>query len=386
MAIKIGHASIDEKNKTTGGRAGDQTGREVCIRTFYSRPWQYYIECTDDSLAEKAAVYMEQICNNNNVGYDQSQRLTLYNQLKTSNGDVSKIGACETDCSALVAACYIFAGLNINPSCTTRNLRSALIASGKFKAYSDPAHILKDSYARRGSIYLKEGSHVVMALENGSAISGNCPVHSSVSYIYGMDASSNQGNIDWSEVKAGGIQFVILRGTVKNNTPDTRFKEYLMKCDNSMLVTSVYKYSYALTEADAIAEANSIITLLSGRKMMIWYDLENETQAAAINKSGIAKIAGAFIKTCENAGYHAGIYCNLNWFKNYIDDSLKKKYPIWIARYGRNNGKLEEKYRPNAGESVWQYTSRGTVPGISGNVDLDIIYDLNIFKNLFKYS
>ena len=381
MPIKIGHASIDERNKITGGHAGDQTGKEVCIRSFYSKPWQYYIECTDSSLAEKAAVYMEQICNNNNVGYDQSQRLTLYDQLKAANGDVSKIGACETDCSALVAACYIFAGLNINPSCTTRSLRSALIASGKFKAYSDSVHISNDAYAKRGSIYLKEGSHVVMALENGSAVSGNSPAQSSVSYIYGIDVSSNQGNIDWTKVKANGIQFAILRGTTKNNAADIKYQEYLRKCDDNKLVTSIYKYSYALTEADAIAEANSILSLLNHRKMMIWYDLENETQAAAIGKSGITKIASAFIKTCENAGYRVGIYCNLNWFKNYIHDSLKNIYPIWIARYGRNNGLLEEKYKPNVGESAWQYTSNGTVPGISRNVDLDIIYDLDLLKD-----
>lgn len=167
MSIKIGHASIDERGKASGGAAGDQTGKEVCIRFWYNKPWDYYIDCTDEKLADKAATYMEQICCNSNVGYDQGQRLTMYNAIKANGNQVLGIGKCETDCSALVAACYIFAGLNINPSCTTRNLQSALTATGKFKVYSDSKYVDSGQFAKRGGIYLKEGIHVVMVLENG---------------------------------------------------------------------------------------------------------------------------------------------------------------------------------------------------------------------------
>ena len=83
MSILIGHASIDENGKASGGQAGDSTKKEVCTRQWYSKPWQYYLECTDENIANIAATYMEQICANDNVGYDQSQRLTLYNQLKS---------------------------------------------------------------------------------------------------------------------------------------------------------------------------------------------------------------------------------------------------------------------------------------------------------------
>lgn len=172
MGILIGHASQTESGKATNGKAGDQTGKEVCIREFYSKPWDYYIECTDTKLADKASKYMEEICANNNVGYDQNQRLTMYNEIERNGGKVKGIKPCETDCSALVSACYIFAGLTkLNPSCTTRNLRGALLATGKFKVYSDKEHVTSDKLAKRGGIYLKEGSHVVMSLEDGSGIS-----------------------------------------------------------------------------------------------------------------------------------------------------------------------------------------------------------------------
>lgn len=208
--------------------------------------------------------------------------------------------------------------------------------------------------------------------------------------IRGIDVSSYQGNIDWKQVKESGIQFAILRSTLKSGKPDSKFIEYIKGCDNNKIDVSVYKYSYALTENQAITEANTVISLLNGRKCKIWLDLEDESQTQ-LGKPGILKIANAFIKTCENKGYSVGIYCNLNWVKNYIDDSLKK-YDLWIARYGKNSGQLEEKYKPNVNEKIWQYSSRGKIPGINGDVDLNIIYSGYIhsstptIKNIVKVN
>ena len=208
--------------------------------------------------------------------------------------------------------------------------------------------------------------------------------------IRGIDVSSYQGNIDWKQVKESGIQFAILRSTLKSGKPDSKFIEYIKGCDDNKIDVSVYKYSYALTENQAITEANTVISLLNGRKCKIWLDLEDESQIQ-LGKSGILKIANAFIKTCENKGYSVGIYCNLDWIKNYIDDSLKK-YDLWIARYGKNSGQLEEKYKPNVNEKIWQYSSRGKIPGINGDVDLNILYSDSInsstptIKNIVKVN
>lgn len=163
--IKIGHASIDENGKISGGKTGDQTGKEIFIRNWYSKPWNVYLECTDKKLADKAADYMEQICRDDNYGYDQGQRLTGYNSIVANKGKV-KGGKGEFDCSSLVASCYKLVGLNISPALTTRNMRAVLLATGKFKAYTGSKYIKSDAYAKRGAIYLKEGSHVVMALED----------------------------------------------------------------------------------------------------------------------------------------------------------------------------------------------------------------------------
>lgn len=170
MSVLIGHASISEKG-TIRGTTGDQTGREVCTRSWYSKPWNVMLICTDKKIAEKAAQEMRFACANNAIGYDQGERKTAYNSGK-ANGGTFKNAKGETDCSQLVAACYIFAGLNISPDCYTGNLKRALLATGKFKAYTDAAHLQSDAYAEIGAIYLNEGKHVVMALENGSKAGG----------------------------------------------------------------------------------------------------------------------------------------------------------------------------------------------------------------------
>jgi hypothetical protein len=109
---------------------------------------------------------MEQICADNNFGYDQSERLSGYNSI-VKNGNKIHGAKGEFDCSSLVSACYKLAGLNISVSNTTRSLRASFLATGKFESYADKPHLCSDKFAKRGGIYLKEGSHVVMALEDG---------------------------------------------------------------------------------------------------------------------------------------------------------------------------------------------------------------------------
>lgn len=167
MSVLIGHASISEHG-TINGTPGDQTGKEVCIRDWYSKPWNVMLICTDKALAERAAAEMRLACNNNKIGYGQNDRTTAYKSGK-NNGNTFANASGNTDCSQLVAACYIFAGLTqLSPDCYTGNLRKALLNTGKFKEYTDSAHLTSSAYAEVGAVYLKEGSHVVMALSNGS--------------------------------------------------------------------------------------------------------------------------------------------------------------------------------------------------------------------------
>lgn len=191
--------------------------------------------------------------------------------------------------------------------------------------------------------------------------------------IKGIDVSSYQSKPDWVKVSNSEIKFAILRIHQKSGT-DSSFEHNYKGCKSNGILVGGYKYSYALTPAQAIDEAESVISVLGGRGMdfPIFYDLE-WSQQRSLGKQAIENIAVAFLTRIKKAGYKVGIYCNLDWYNNVLSDTLKK-YDCWIARYpASDNGSVQERLRPNVGVG-WQYSSRGKVSGISGNVDMDVFY------------
>lgn len=175
MAVRIGHASISE-NGNAGwdgkAKAGDQTGKEVCTRDWYNKPWTAVIRPNDAAVAEKIAKAAEQGAANNNIGYDQSQRTTLYTQAKACGWDLSKIKtACETDCSAFVAVCVNAAGIAVSKDIYTGNELSALKNTGKFTVYTSSAYVGSSDQLKRGDILLGSG-HTAIVLSNGSKVGG----------------------------------------------------------------------------------------------------------------------------------------------------------------------------------------------------------------------
>ncbi|MCR2050663.1 peptidoglycan-binding protein [Acetatifactor muris] len=192
MAVRIAHASIDERNRISGGIAGDQTGKEVCIRSWYSKPWQYMIRCKDAQMREKIAYAMERAANNQAIGYDQGQRNTLLAYAKNVGYDPGKVTTkCETDCSALVSLACIYAGIPESAlvvsgnSATTSTLRNRLKSTGKFEIYSASKFLSSSEYILRGDILLKEGSHVVVAIDNGAKSSiSSIPSNDIITYTH----------------------------------------------------------------------------------------------------------------------------------------------------------------------------------------------------------
>lgn len=174
MNVMIAHASIDENGKAKGGQAGDQTGREVCIRTWYSKPWGCVIRFIDPAMAEKVAQAMEWAAANDNIGYNQNKRNTLLTEARKHNYNISKVKVpCETDCSALVSVACMYAGipesaLTLNGNCAhTRNLKAMLKATGEVDIYTTALYTSKPDKLKRGDILLKEGSHVAVVVKTG---------------------------------------------------------------------------------------------------------------------------------------------------------------------------------------------------------------------------
>lgn len=381
MAVKIGHASIDENGKISGGVAGDQTKTEVCIRTWYSKPWGFVLRCKDTSKAEKMAVACEQGCGNNKIGYDQVQRNTLYTQAKNVNYDLSKITtACECDCSSFITVCALAAGIKITYGTnapTTSTMKTVFSSTGEFDILTDAKYLSSDSYLKRGDILVKAGSHTVMVLENGANATVIQSVYnSSISSTKCVDVSLYQGNIDWKKVKQSGVDYAILRGVIKNGTLDSTFENnYTNAIQNGIKILGVYQFSYALNEDTAKKDAINMINKLNGKKIDIWLDLEWSTQRN-LGKNKVTSIAKTYVNACKDLGYTCHIYSNLDWYKNVYNATELKNMgcKFWIARYPtQDNGTIKENLKPNVGEYIWQYSSKGSVDGILGNVDMNIV-------------
>lgn len=192
--------------------------------------------------------------------------------------------------------------------------------------------------------------------------------------IKGIDVSAWQGQINWLAVANYGMGFAILRITEAGNVIDSAFERNFQGCTENSIPVGVYKYSYAMTVNEIQSEANKVVSVLAGRKIQfpVFLDLENSNQRA-LGSENIHKLADAFREIIEKAGYKFALYCNVDWYDTVICSHLKK-YDFWIARYPANdNGTLQERLRPNFGVG-WQYSSKATIPGITGNVDRNVFY------------
>lgn len=192
--------------------------------------------------------------------------------------------------------------------------------------------------------------------------------------IKGIDVSAHQGKINWDTVANCGMDFAILRITEVGNIIDSQFENNFAGCSKHKIPVGVYKYSYASTVSEAQNEAKKVVSVLNRRKIQfpVFLDLENHRQRV-LGVESIHNLAEAFREIIVAAGYKFAIYCNLDWYMNVICSHLKK-YEFWIARYpGNDNGWLRERLRPDIGVG-WQYSSKGKIPGINGNVDRDVFY------------
>ena len=163
MQVKIGHARSDENNKAKGGKAGDQTGKEILIQDWYNHNWSCVFRAHDAITANKIAKTMEQVCLNNNIGYDQGQRTTLFEHAQKCNWEVSKITEkCECDCSSLVAVCVNAAGIQVNKNMYTGNQKDVLLATGSFGLLTNSKYLSKPEYLKRGDILLGPGHTAVV--------------------------------------------------------------------------------------------------------------------------------------------------------------------------------------------------------------------------------
>lgn len=184
----------------------------------------------------------------------------------------------------------------------------------------------------------------------------------------GIDVSKWQDGINWPKVKAVGIEFAIIRASFGKDGLDKCFAANIEGAHKAGLSAGAYHYCYAKTVDEAKQEAQHFLDVIKGYKFEypVLLDMEDREQKA-LSKATVTDMAIAFMEVLESAGYFTGMYSSKAFFTGNVDDSRLKPYAHWVAQWA---GKCT--YAGDIG--IWQYTSSGTVEGISGRVDMDYAY------------
>ena len=193
--------------------------------------------------------------------------------------------------------------------------------------------------------------------------------------VLGIDVSTWNGNIDWNKVKSSGVSYVIIRTGYRGSTQgslveDNKFRQNIKGATNAGLKVGVYFFSQAINEVEAVEEASMVLSQIKGYKLAypVFIDVEpSGGRADGLSTGDRTKVVNAFCQTIQNNGYKAGIYANKTWFTNKLNTSALSGYKIWLAQY---NSTVTYKGRYD----MWQYSDKGKINGISGNVDMNLSY------------
>lgn len=187
----------------------------------------------------------------------------------------------------------------------------------------------------------------------------------------GIDISHWQGKIDFQKLKNTGIDFAIIKagGSDRGFYKDSKFETYYASCKNIGLNVGAYYFvgSGCVSAADGKADAERFLNIIKGKifEYPVYIDIETTPKN---KKQGATDAVIAFCETMENAGYYCGVYASdISGFKESLQTERLNAYDKWVARYGKSP-QFVKSY------GMWQYSSKGSLNGITGNVDLDISY------------
>ena len=436
--VKIGSARMDENGNSTGGKAGDQTGKEISKQDYYvhSKGWRV-LRCVDEEKANKIAYAMNFACGCKLIGYDQSQRKTLYNAIKNYNFDIEKLDKkVETDCSDLVRVCVAYAyGKDLIPEKTnlyTGNMVSLFLKTEMFIELTGTKYTKSSNYLKKGDILVtKTKGHTVVVLTDGIK---SIPVDTSGDYVkatgnvnirvlpnvqakiinvlrkgelakYENEISADgwykvsyEGDTGWVTNKyselveadksektiiadisqynrtvywarlAKECALLILRASVGTKI-DGKFKEYALKSENYEIPWGCFHYLKALSVAEAKNEASIFLKYTENFKPL-FYAIDAEY--SKIKKTKAREIVDSFLNEIRSnrQNCRVGIYIGHHLYERWNCDYKAFDF-VWIPRYGKNTGEYNPKYEPEYPCDLHQYTSRGKISGIAGEIDLN---------------
>ncbi len=192
---------------------------------------------------------------------------------------------------------------------------------------------------------------------------------------FGIDVSRHNGKIDWNAVKASGVDYVIIRCGYRGSSTgalieDQNFKTNIKGATAAGLKVGVYVFSQAVNEVEAVKEASLAVSLVKGYNLAYPIFIDTEAsggRADKIDKATRTAVVNAFCQTVVSAGYKPGIYASKSWFEDKLNMGSVASCKIWLAQYSASptyKGRYD----------MWQYSDKGKISGISGNVDLNYSY------------
>lgn len=190
----------------------------------------------------------------------------------------------------------------------------------------------------------------------------------------GIDVSKWQGSINWAAVKASGVDFAIIRCGYRGSqtgvlVEDPMFRQNIQGATAAGLRVGVYFFTQAVTEAEAVEEASMCLQLCSGYNLAfpIFIDTEDGARAQGLDRGSRTAIMNAFCQTIANSGRRPGIYASTSWYNTMLNAGSLGGWTIWVAQYA-----AACQYKGSY--SMWQYTSKGSVPGVSGSCDMNVSF------------
>lgn len=197
----------------------------------------------------------------------------------------------------------------------------------------------------------------------------------------GIDVSYANRSIDWSKVKKSGIEFAILRSTFGSESEsqiDSQYFQNATGCVKNNIPFATYHFAYFVNEKTAKDEANFAIKKANEYKNYVKFivlDVEEDSVRYAKNMGynpDWTACSIAFMERIKSAGYTPVLYSNYNWLKNVFNYNKIKKYKLWYS--------APDAKSPAYTCAIWQYSWKGKVNGINGDVDMNYLYDDSLFN------
>lgn len=394
-------ATVDSNGKITAVGVGTTT---ITAKTYNGKTASCNVtvkKLADSITLNKSSLTLgvgEQYDLNSSIPNNTAAYYRLYYSNNTAIAPVQKSGGLVTAKTAgtTTIRCKLSNGkeaickvtVKSAPSSVSLNYTSATLKVGQSKTLT--ATLNSNAYSYRsdwtssnskiatvnsnGKVFAKSQGTVTITYKTYNGKTAKCKLTVSGSVAKCIDVSTWQGSIDFNKVKSAGYDYVIIRAGYgkEKSQKDNMFETNYKNAKSAGLKVGAYWFSYAMSPSTATAEADACLSCIKGKKfeLPVYYDMEYQP-AMSTSNSNYTKMAVNFCNKLKSNGFKSGVYSSASVYDYLLNRTTLKNngISIWNAEWY---------IKPSITCDVWQYSDNGRINGISTNVDLNYIYNLNI--------